>query len=202
MNYKLNSKIALQIIKEHGGIIKTMDAIRAGIHSRVLYRLRNEGLLICLARGIYQLADAPDLSAPDLITVSTQYPKAVICLISALSFHEITTQIPHQVFIALPSGAKSPTMKQPSLSVHRFSKRSYSEGIEYHLIDGIDVPIYCPEKTLADCFKFRNKIGMDVVLEALHFYRQRKKFKGEELMHYARICRVENVMRPYLETII
>jgi predicted transcriptional regulator of viral defense system len=139
------------------------------------------------------------MSNPDLVTVAVSVPKAVICLISALSFHRLTTQIPHKVYIALPELTRSPRQDYPPLAIHRFRGKAFDEGIENHLIDGVNVKIYSPEKTLADCFKFRNKIGMDVVLEALKFYRSQKKFDIKAIMKYAKICRVEKQMRPYLE---
>jgi predicted transcriptional regulator of viral defense system len=129
-------------------------------------------------------------------------PKGVICLISALSYHEITTEIPHQIYVALPRGAEPPRLDYPPLRIFWFSGPAFDEGIEDHVVDGIPVRVYSPEKTIADCFKYRNKIGLDVVLEALKFYRQRKRFKVDELMRYARVCRVEKVMRPYVEAVL
>ena len=123
----------------------------------------------------------------------------MLCLISALSYHDMTTQIPHEIHLALPRGAEPPRLEYPPLRIFWFSGKAYSEGIETSIMDGVEIRVYSPEKTLADCFKYRNKIGMDTVLEALKFYRQRKKMRVDRLMHYARICRVENVMRPYLE---
>ena len=193
---------ALITIREMGGTIRTAEAIRAGIHPRVLYQLRDSGDLDMLSRGVYRLTEQEAVSAPDLVIVASRIPHAVICLVSALAFHEITTQIPHHISIALPKGAESPRLDYPPLSVHRFSGAALTEGIEEQQIDGLNVKIYCPEKTLADCFKFRNKIGMDVVLEALKLYKARKIFKLNELLHYARLCRVEKIMRPYLESIL
>ena len=155
-----------------------------------------------MSRGVYRLADAPPLSSPDLVTVALRAPQAVVCLVSALAFHEMTTQIPHAVDIALPKGAETPRIAHPPISVHRFSGHSFLAGIETHRIDGVAVRIYGPEKTLADCFKFRNKLGTDVVLEALRFYKARKPFRVDDLLKYARICRMERIMRPYLETLI
>jgi predicted transcriptional regulator of viral defense system len=187
------------IIRKHGGIIRTAEAIQAGIHPRTLYQLRDNGDLEQLSRGVYRLAGPNPIASPDLVIVATRIPQAVVCLVSALAFHEITTQIPHKISIALPKGADAPRLDYPPISAHRFSGAALTEGIEYHRMDSIRVKIYNPEKTIADCFKFRNKIGMDVVIEALKLYRTRKKFKIGELLKYARICRVENVIRPYLE---
>lgn len=190
---------AKSIIREYGGVIRTAKAIQAGIHPRTLYQLRDRGLLEHLSRGVYRLTEQEAMSEPDLVIVATRIPKAVICLVSALSFHDLTTQIPHTVSIALPRGSETPRLEYPPISVHRFSKEGLLAGVTEHLIDNVPVRIYSPEKTLADCFKFRNKIGMDVMLEALRFYKVRKNFKLEEILEYAKICRVEKLMRPYLE---
>jgi predicted transcriptional regulator of viral defense system len=193
---------ALQIIRKQGGIIRTSEALRSGIHPRTLYSLRDQGAVETLSRGVYRLADLPAVSNPDFILVATRVPQSVICLISALSFHEMTTQVPHEVFIALKQGIKSPIIDFPPLSVHHLSKTSFNAGIDTYEIDGVAVRIYSPEKTLADCFKFRNKLGMDVVLEALKIYRNRQsKMNTADLMKYARICRVEKVMQPYLKSV-
>ncbi len=192
---------ARDLIRERGGTICTAEALRAGIHPRTLYRMRDEGILETVSRGTFRLADEPGLSHPDLVTVALRAPRAVVCLISALAFHEITTQVPHAVAIALEKGATTPRIGHPPIVVHRFSGRSLTAGIETHRIDNVVVRIYGAEKTLADCFKFRNKLGMDIVLEALRLYKARKPYRPDELLKYARICRVESVMRPYLEAL-
>ncbi|MCL5798611.1 MAG: type IV toxin-antitoxin system AbiEi family antitoxin domain-containing protein [Gammaproteobacteria bacterium] len=193
---------SIRLIQEQGGPIRTGEALKAGIHPRTLYQLRDEGILVVVSRGVYRLADAPPLSSPDLVTVALRAPQAVVCLVSALAFQEMTTQIPHAVAVALPKGAEAPRIAHPPISVHRFSGHSFIAGIETHRIDGVAVRVYGPEKTLADCFRFRNRLGMDVVLEALKFYKARKPFRVDDLLKYARICRVERVMRPYLETLV
>ena len=124
------------------------------------------------------------------------------CLISALTFHEITTQIPREVYLAIKRGAESPRIDYPPLRVFRFSGDAFSEGIQAHEIDDVPVHIYSPEKTLADCFKYRNKIGTDTALEAVKLYRERKRIKVGEIMKFAKVCRVAKVMRPYLESIL
>ncbi len=188
-----------RVVQQHGGIIRTAQALGAGIHPRTLYQMRDNGELEQLSRGVFRLVGEAPISNPDLVIVATRIPQAVICLISAMAFHEITTQIPHAVSIALPRGHDTPRLDYPPLQVHRFAPEAYQAGIEEHVIDGISVKIYSAEKTLADAFKFRNKLGMDVVLEALKRYNERKKINPAALLHFARICRVENVMRPYLE---
>lgn len=190
---------ALQIIRQSGGLIKTSAALQSGISARILYQLRDAGELEQLSRGVYRLSEIEPASNPDLVIVATRIPNAVICLISALSFHEMTTQIPHEISVAIPQNGKASKMVYPPLQFYKFSEDSFMAGIEEHQIDGVRVKVYSPEKTLADCFKFRNKIGMDVVLEALKFYKVRKKFDHKKILEYARVCRVEKIVQPYLE---
>ena len=191
-----------EIFRQHGGQLRMSEAIEHGITRYMLYSLRDRGVIEQVSRGIYRLVELPPISNPDLVTVSLRFPNAVICLVSALAYHDITTQIPHAVFVAVSRDSRIPSLDYPPIQAHRFSNDAYKAGIEEHLIDGVPVKIYSPEKTLADCFKFRNKIGMDVVLEALKLYKTRKKFNLGELLKYAKICRVEKVMRPYLEATV
>jgi predicted transcriptional regulator of viral defense system len=192
-------KRAVAIFRQQGGLLRTMSAIRLGISPRVLYGMRDEGIVEPLERGLHRLASLPPLGNPDLITVAVKAPGAVLCLVSALAFHEMTTQIPHEVYVALPRGAESPRIQYPPLRIFWFKGEAYSEGIEIHQLDKVTVRVYSPEKTLADCFKYRNKIGLDTVLEGLRFFSQRRRRDLSTLVKFARICRVENVMRPYLE---
>lgn len=192
----------VKIFRKYGGQLRMRDAIEHGITRYMLYSLRDKGIIEQISRGIYRLVELPPVSNPDLVTIALRYPNAVVCLISALSFHEITTQIPHEVSIAIPRNSHSPSLECPPLLVHRFTDQAYQAGIEEHQIDGVTVKIYSPEKTLADCFKFRNKIGMDVVLEALKLYKRRKKFDHRKILEYAKICRVDKIVRPYLEASI
>jgi len=193
---------AIQIFREHGGTLRTGDALKAGIHPRELYSLRDQGRTEQLSRGVYRLSDLPAISNPDLVSIALRIPKAVICLISALSFHQLTTQVPHEVAIALERGSESPRIDFPPVSVHRFTKKAYCAGIEKHEIDGVEILVYGPEKTIADCFKFRNKVGLDVVLEALKLYKERGGFNVGELMRFAHLCRVAKIMKPYLEAVV
>jgi len=126
----------------------------------------------------------------------------VICLISALAFHELTTQIPHEVHVALPRGAEEPRLDHPPVKTYRFTGNAFTEGIQIHKLDEVSVNIYSPEKTLADCFKFRNKIGLDTAVEAIRLYRERRSIRVDDLMHYAEICRVKKIIRPYLEALL
>jgi len=164
--------------------------------------MRDEGVLERVSRGRYRLSSMPALSNPDLVTVATRIPRGVICLISALAYHMLTDEIPHQVYIALRPGTEKPRIEHPPVRIVWFSGEAFAEGIEIHEIDGVDVQVYGVAKTIADCFKFRKKIGGDVALEALKTYRNRPDFNLEELMRYARIRKVEKVMRPYLEALL
>jgi predicted transcriptional regulator of viral defense system len=193
---------AITLFRKHGGLLRTADALGAGIHPDTLYRMRDSGALEQVSRGVFRLAEGAPLSNPDLVTVTTRIPKGIVCLVSALSFHDLTTQIPHAVDVALPRGAEPPRLVHPPLRVHRFTGHSYSDGVETQQVDGVRVRVYCAEKTLADCFKFRGMIGLDVALEALRLYRERRKVALDALMRFAAICRVPKTMRPYLEAIL
>jgi predicted transcriptional regulator of viral defense system len=195
-------KRSIEIFRKRGGQFRMSEAIANGITRYMLYSLRDKGIIEQVSRGVYRLVELPPMSNPDLVTVSLRFPNAVICLISALSYHNITTQIPHAISVAVPRDSRIPSLDYPPVQAHRFSNDAYNSGIENHSIDSVAVKIYTPEKTLADCFKFRNKIGMEVVIEALKLYRSRKQFNLEKLLTYAEICRVKNIMTPYLEATI
>jgi len=174
------------------------EALAAGVSRYALYSTHRKGVVDKLSRGIYRLSCLPPVSNPDLVTVALRAPKAIVCLVSALAFHKMTTQIPHAVSIALRAGSMTPRINYPPIAVYRFSKQSYEAGIETYTIDNTQVKVYCAEKTLVDCFKFRNRIGMDVVIEALKLYTKNKPVQIDELMKYARICRVEKIMKHIL----
>ncbi|MGC1481324.1 MAG: type IV toxin-antitoxin system AbiEi family antitoxin domain-containing protein [Chthoniobacterales bacterium] len=193
---------AHRIFRDHKGTLRTVEALRAGIHPRTLYSLRDRGEIEQIARGLFRLSELPPLSEPDLLTVAKKVPQAVFCLVSALAFHRLTTQIPHAVEVALARTARVPRLNFPPIKVYRFSLESLAAGIETHVVDGIPLRVYSREKTLADVFKYRNKIGLDVALEALRTYRAERKRDFQAVLKYARICRVENVIRPYLEATI
>jgi len=193
---------AKKLFRDRGGMLKTGEALRAGIHPRTLYEMERARILEKLNRGLYRLTDLPPLGNPDLVTVALKVPSGIICLISALAYHEITTQIPHEVYIALERGAEPPRLGHPPIRIFWFSGQAFTAGMETRMIEGARVRIYSPEKTIADCFKYRNKIGLDTAIEALKLYREKKRFKGDDFMQFARVCRVEKVMRPYLEALL
>jgi predicted transcriptional regulator of viral defense system len=185
--------------REHNGILRTSQAIRLGIDEKTLSEMASVGLLVKETKGIFRLASNPPLSNPDLIQVSLRIPHCVICLVSALSFHNLTTQIPNQVYIAIANDKNKPQLEYPPIDVIRLTSRVLLAGIEIYHIDGIPVRIYDKEKTIADCFKFRNKIGQDVALEALRNYLKEPNPDIEKLLHYAQIDRVYKTLFPYLE---
>ncbi|HET6444887.1 MAG TPA: type IV toxin-antitoxin system AbiEi family antitoxin domain-containing protein [candidate division Zixibacteria bacterium] len=187
---------------EHNGILRTSQAKDLGIDPKTIAEMREAGLVNRLSRGLYRLAEYPPLAYPDLIIVASRVPKAVICLISALAFHNLTTQVPRKVYIALPQSIRRPRIERPQLDIVWLSEVSYEHGIEEHTLDGVPVPIYSKAKTIADCFKFRGKVGKDIAVEALKDYVQLPGVEIDEILRYARINRVENVMRPYLETVV
>jgi predicted transcriptional regulator of viral defense system len=190
---------AKAIFREQGGILKASDAIHEGIHPRTLYEMRDKGIVEVLSRGLYRLADLRPLSNQDLISVSLRIPHGVVCLISALAFHGITSQVPHEVYIAVERVSRPPKVDYPPVRVFRFTGEAFKSGIESHNTEGVSLRVYSAEKTIADCFKYRNKLGLDTAIEALRLYRERKRFKVDDLMRFARVCRVENVIRPYVE---
>ena len=196
------TEAAKELFLNHGGILRTGEALDLGIHRRTLYSMRDSGLLERLDRGLYRVADLPPLSDPDIVTVARKIPDGVICLISALHFYDMTTQIPHAVSIAVRRGKEPPRLSYPPTKIYAFSGEAYTEGIEQCVIDETPVRVYSVEKTLADCFKYRHKLGMDIVREALDFYRKNRKPNRRELLRFARICRVEKIMRPYLEAFL
>lgn len=188
-------------IRHLGEIVRPSRAIASGIRAEAFYRLRDEGALVEISRGVYRLADLPMIDHPDLIAVAVRVPKAVVCLVSALAFHEATTQVPHAVDIALPQGVKTPRIGNPPIRTFHVSPQTYDAGVEDHLLDGVPVRIYSMEKTIADCFKFRNRVGSETAVEALRLGLERKGASVSKILQFARICRVESIMRPYLEAL-
>jgi predicted transcriptional regulator of viral defense system len=193
---------AKRIFRAHDGILRTSEALELGIHSRTLRAMRDSDALDRLARGLYRLAELPPLSNPDLVVVALKVPDSVICLVSALAFHDLTTEIPHSVDVALEKGSWRPRLEHPPLRFFWFSGPAWSEGVGTYDVDGVPVRITIPPKSVADMFKFRRQLGLDIALEALKAYRSWDTFDVGELLHYARICRVEEVITPYLEALV
>lgn len=193
-----NLDAALEAFREKGGTLRTRDLIALGVHTDALYSLRDSGRIIELGRGVYRLAEAGEAEHPDLAVVAVRAPDAAICLISALAYHGITTQIPSSVHVAVPRGSYHGIKLSIAVTVCRFDPKTFNNGLETHRVGGMPVKIYSAARSVVDCFKFRNKLGLDVALEALRLARQRKRVQNRELLRYARLLRVENPMSPYL----
>ena len=190
----------MQYVRQHG-IVRPRDIEAIGIPREYLLRLHGQGKLSRIGRGIYSLPDAAVTERHTYAEVAKRVPDAVLCLLSALAFHEITTQSPASVWIALGKGARKPAIVSPSLRVIRLTEPSLSEGIEKQSVEGVTVRVYSAAKTVADCFKFRNKIGLDIAIEGLKDCLRQKKATINDIYHYAKICRVCNVIRPYMEAL-
>lgn len=191
---------ALRVFRNKGGTLRTRDLIASGVHTDALYALRDNGQIVELGRGLYRLADLGEAEHPDLAVVAARAPNAAVCLISALSYHNITTQTPSSVHLAVPRGRYDRIKLPIPVTVYRFDPKTFDEGLETHRIDGMPLKIYGVARTVVDCFKFRNKIGLDVALEALRLARQRKRVQNRELLRYARLLRVETPISPYLQS--
>jgi len=191
---------ALQVIRRLG-VVRAADLEAQGIPRRRLYELVGEGKVERKARGIYTASGHAHTAEHALAQVAKRVPNGVICLLTALRFHELTTQLPAEVWVALPEKARKPRLDYPRLRVTRFSGPALTEGIESHRIEGVEVRVYSAAETVADCFKYRNKVGIDVAVEALRDFSRGHRGGATELASFARICRVTRVMQPYLDAI-
>jgi predicted transcriptional regulator of viral defense system len=200
MASRTSSARVLQLARRSKSVTR-QEIAAAGIHTQTLSRLVRGGALERVGRGHYRVPNAPVSEHHGLVLVAAAVPKAVVCLMSALNFHQIGTQIPAEVWIAIDRRARRPALRYPPLRIVRFGGPALSQGIESHNIEGAMVRVYNVSKTLADVFKYRNKIGLDVALEALREAWRARRFSMKEIHRYARVCRVERVMRPYLEAL-
>ena len=182
-------------------LLRARDVAEQGLPTITLTRLVQADKLERVARGLYGLPGAAMSKHRSLAEVAIRVPKGVVCLLSALQFHEIGTQAPFEVWLAIPNRVAAPRIEQPSIRVVRMSDNALTEGLQRKRIDGVEVPIFNPARTVVDCFRFRNKIGLDVALEALRDGWRERKFSMDELWHHATRQRVANVMRPYVEAI-
>ena len=183
-------------------LVRPRDVEARGIARESLLRLFRQGLLVRQARGVYALPDSPVTEHHSLAIAAKRTPGGVICLLSALRFHGLTTQDPHEVWMAIDFKAHKPSAASPALRVVRFSGPALLEGIEHHTLEGVRVSIYSAAKTVADCFKYRNKLGVDVAIEALRDALRSRKTTVDEIHRFAKVCRVANVIRPYLESAV
>lgn len=195
----MNQSDRILDLAQHQRVLRAADVRAHGWSPQLLIRLHQTGKLQRIARGLYGLPGAEITEHQTLIEVCQRVPKSVLCLLSALQFHEIGTQMPHEVWIALPEATQTPAMNYPTLRITRLRGTAYSDGIETVSEHGAPIRVYSAAKTVTDCFKFRNKIGLDVALEALKDAWQSRKVTMAELSRFAKINRVERVMQPYLE---
>jgi predicted transcriptional regulator of viral defense system len=199
MNSENENKI-IQIVKKTG-ILRPRNLDEYKIHRKYLRLMVEKGKLVHVARGLYVLPDSLPTENRTIATVCKKIPEGVVCLLSALQIHGITTQIPFEVWIAIERKSRLPRKSQLPIRIVRFSGKALEEGIEEHNIEGVPVKIYCPAKTVVDCFKYRNKIGLDVAIEALKDCRRQRLCTNDDFWRYAKICRVTNIMKPYLEVV-
>ena len=184
------------------GLVRPRDLEKAGLPTSVLYRLRDQGEVEQVGPGLFRHPGAATTEKHTYAEAAKLVPAGAVCLLSALAFHEIGTQMPHEVWLALRAHSKRPTVTAVPLRIVWFSGEAFTEGVETHTVEGVRVRVYSPAKTIADLFKFRNKVGIDVAVEALRDAWSRRIVTMEEIIHFAKVCRVEKVIRPYLEAII
>jgi predicted transcriptional regulator of viral defense system len=183
-------------------VLRSQDVEAVGISGAYLAKLYAAGVLDRPSRGLYVLQDDEPSEHRSLVEVCRRVPRGVVCLLSALQFHGLTTQAPFEVWLAIDEKARLPRIDHPRLRIVRFSGPALTYGIQQHSMEGVSLRVYTPAKTVADCFKYRNKVGVDVALEALRDCRRQRKATADELWEAAKICRMANVMRPYLEAVV
>lgn len=185
-----------------GGILRPQDLQKKGLPSDYLWRLHKKGKLEKVGRGLYQVQGAELSEHQTVVQAALRVPHGIICLLSALRFYDFTTQSTFEIWMAIDVKARAPKEEIIPLRIVRFSGKALTAGVETHTIEGVNVKVYNPAKTVADCFKYRNKIGLDVAIEALRDCWKKKLATSDELWHYAKVCRVARVMRPYLESVV
>ncbi len=200
MNQNTIAKI-IRLVKR-SGVVRPKDMDAHGIPRKYIHLLHHEGILNRVGRGLYVLEDASPSENRTIAEVCKRVPAGVVCLLSALQFHRLTTQSPHEIWLAINHKSRHPKEQMLPIRIVRFSGLALTAGVEQHTVEGVTVKVYSPAKTVADCFKYRNKIGLDVALEALRDCHRSRKCTMDELWKYAKICRVANIMKPYLESLI
>jgi predicted transcriptional regulator of viral defense system len=195
-------RAAAAVFERHNGVMRTSEVLSAGVQPRTLYWMRDSGQLERLSRGVYHLASHRLPEKPDVAAVMRRAPKAVLCLVSALDLHELGTQIPSEVQIALPRNVRPPRIDYPRVRVYHMSPQSLAAGVEERCAEGVVLRVFNVSKTVADCFKYRSSVGQDVALQALQEAIRERRASPGEIMEYARIDRVQNVIRPYLQALL
>lgn len=198
----IKSTDLMGFLKKRGGLAGYAEIIEAGFNKAILKSILNSGRIQKIDRGLYRLSAGSRLSNPDVVATSIKVPKGILCLLSALSFHEATSEIPRYVDIAIPRGKHANKIKYPPVRFYRFAPSIWEAGIEEHATEGRKIRVYSLARTVVDCFKFRNKIGLDVARDALKVAVTEKGVKPKEIMRYAKLCRVESIIKPILEAIL
>lgn len=189
-----------RVVADLGGMARTSDILAADVHPRELYAARDAGSLVAVTRGVYRVADLP-LSEPDLVAVAMRMPRAVFCLVTALHLHGLTDEIPSAIHLALPRGVHPARLEHPPLEVYHFSATSYAAGVEAREVDGVSIRVTSPAKSVADAFKFRSRVGHQTAIDALKQALASRVSTPAEIARMARVCRVQAVIRPYLEAL-
>jgi len=191
-----------KVFKKHRGFARTKDILAAGIHTRNIKRARERGQLIQVKRGLYRLAEIPLISNQGFVDLARAIPEGVICLLSALSYYELTTFNPSVIAMAICRGSREPKINYPPVEFYHFSKKQFETGINKIEIKGHEIRIYNREKTICDCFRYRNKLGLDIAKEGLSEYLKRKDRSLEKLLEYAEICRIKPLLQTWLNAMI
>jgi len=191
-----------KVFKTHKGFARTKDILVTGIHHREIKRARDEGQIIRVKRGLYRLANIPLISNQGFIDLDRAVPEGVICLFSALSYYELTTFSPTIISMAICRGSRRPKIEYPPVEFYHFSKKQFEAGINQIKIKAHEIRIYNPEKTICDCFRYRNKLGLDIAKEGLSEYLKRKDLNLEKLLEYAEICRIKPLLQTWLNAMI
>jgi predicted transcriptional regulator of viral defense system len=191
-----------KIFRAGDGFVRTKDLLSAGIHRRDIKKIREEGRIIRVKRGLYRLADIPLISNQGFIDLTHAIPEGIVCLLSALSYYELTTFNPSIISMALCRGSRVPKIEYPPVEFYCFSRKQFEAGIDEITIGGNKIRIYCPEKTICDCFRYRNKLGLDIAKEGLSEYLKRKDRNLEQLLEYAEICRIKSLLETWLHAMV
>lgn len=190
-----------RVLSKRGALVRAGQLFEGGVHPRTLYALRDAGYLEQVGRGLYRLASTPVPPHLDLLVVAARAPRAVVCLISALAFHELTDEIPHEVSIAVRRGTRTPKIDSPPVRVFHFSDAAYRLGVEHHKVDGVDLKVYSPAKSIVDAFRFRNRIGEDVAIKSLATGLRARRVRPGPLLELAGRLRARSVIEPYLKAL-
>ncbi len=202
MNKQSSQKDRVLGLLRERGMARLRELIAAGVHEETVARLERAGHIVRLARGLYQLSDVDFVAEHSLAEAAKLVPKGVVCLLSALQYHHLTTQLPPFIWMAIDRTTRKPKVDYPPIRFVRFGGRSLAMGLETHVIERVDVRIYDPAKTVVDCFRYRNKIGIDVALEGLRESIRQRRARPDDIARYARACRAWTVIKPYLESVL